>query len=113
MKNTNEFASQIQESDSLELFCEPESPIVCFRYKATGAGTELINEINVKIREGLFKKGKILFNYSTVNGMVYLRCVLMNPELSADGIRNIIKKVKSRGEELTKELEPNNKVVNG
>ncbi len=86
-------AESITKTKQLELYQKPQSGIVLFRYLADGKSKAALNELNIQIRENLFKEGKLIFNYSHIHGIVYLRCVILDPEFTKKKLTHIIDEV--------------------
>lgn len=100
MQTVRQFADKIIQTENLELLCSPETPIVCFRFTNTGFSHTQLNELNKTIRENIFNKGEILFNYSTYNNTIYLRCVISDPNMDDKKIGSIIAEVLAAGKKL-------------
>ncbi|MBL4578428.1 MAG: aspartate aminotransferase family protein [Flavobacteriales bacterium] len=103
MAQTHCLAKKISNEDEMSLFCTPQSPIVCFQYIHNDLGRDELNEINYQIRDRLFREGKIILNYSQVNGSVVLRCVVSNPGITEIQLDQIIENVLKQGRELARE----------
>ena len=93
-------ANLIKQNPNLELFNTPESTIVCFRYFAKNKSKNELDSLNKQIRDQIFKEGKIIFNYATLNDRVFLRCVLLDPDITQEHLHIIIDTVISVGEKL-------------
>ncbi|MBL4755729.1 MAG: hypothetical protein JKY52_19310 [Flavobacteriales bacterium] len=107
MAQTNLLAQKISEEKDLKLYCEPQSPIVCFQFVNDGLNVDQVNEINFQIRDRLFKEGKIILNYSHVEGLIILRCVISNPDITDAHLDQIRDGVLKHGRELVLEqLDP-------
>lgn len=74
-----QFAELVINSSDFELLTEPQSNIVCFRYKVIGADDDLLDLINSNIRRSMLEDGKFYFVQTVANGKVYLRVTVMNP----------------------------------
>lgn len=83
-------AEIVHKNKYLELFAMPESSIVCFRYIAPSNSTKETNELNKRIRKEIFNEGKIIFNYSYIHNTVYIRCVLLDPNITEKQLKFII-----------------------
>ncbi len=94
-------AASILSNTKLELFMPPQSSIVCFRYKGDIKDEGQIDTINKKIRNTIFEQGELLFNYSVLNDSIYLRCVILDPEISASQLHYILDKIVTMGDKLT------------
>lgn len=86
-------AEIVASKDNFELFATPESSIVCFRYKPKNKSLAEINALNKEIRNQIFKEGKIIFNYSFIHGIIYLRCVLLDPAFTYNQLEKIVDRV--------------------
>jgi len=102
MEKTDLFVHKLKENDDFELFCQPETPIVCFQYKPPGIPIKELNELNKNIRTQLFEEGKMLFNYSQVNDKMLLRCVISDDEISANQIDQILEVIRDKGQIILK-----------
>lgn len=100
IQTAQQFADKIEQTENLELLCLPETPIVCFRFTNTGFSLTELNELNKTIRETIFNKGEILFNYSTYNNTIYLRCAISDPNMDDKKIDSIIAEVLAAGKKL-------------
>lgn len=96
----------ISEQKELELFTIPESAIVCFRYKPENSHISLakLNQLNIDIREHIFKEGNMLFNYSKLHGNIYLRSVIQYPELPEAQLRKMVTKIIGTAHQLEAKL---------
>jgi glutamate/tyrosine decarboxylase-like PLP-dependent enzyme len=87
------FAKAIEKNPNFELFQEPDSTIVCFRYISEKGSISDQNELNVKLREAIFNEGKIIFNYAPLHDKIYLRCVLLDPDFTHQQLDNILNSI--------------------
>lgn len=97
---THTLATLIVKNKKLELYQKPQSSIVLFRYLKNKATEEDSNLLNKKIRTLIFKEGKLIFNYSQIHGTVYLRCVILDPEISKKQLQHIVDTVVRVGDGL-------------
>ncbi len=93
-------ASIIENHSKLELFYPPESTIVCFRYVSKNISEVAKNNLNKQIRESIFKEGKIIFNYASLNDSIFLRCVILDPAITQKQLIHIIERVVDVGDQL-------------
>lgn len=91
---THKIASHPQ----LELMRPVQSIIACFRYRPEGA-TDL-NGLNLALRERLATEGKVLINYTHLNGEMVLRLVVINPDLTERDLDTLFETIVGTGEEL-------------
>ncbi len=90
-RSAEDFSRMIDSHPEMELYATPATSIVCFRYKPPHIrdGREL-DKLNVEIRTQIVRKGKMLFNYTRIRGNIYLRTVVLNPEIEERHFRHII-----------------------
>ncbi|HIP49618.1 MAG TPA: hypothetical protein EYG92_11725 [Lutibacter sp.] len=93
-------AETVKKTNELELYQEPQSGIVLFRFLQEGKSVQELNKLNKNIRETIFKEGKIIFNYSRIHGTVYLRYVILDPEFTHKQLKHIIENVVEVGNEI-------------
>ncbi len=106
VERTQQFADKIKQRQGFELYCEPESTIVCFEYVPYPMNTSTKAELNKHIRTKLFEEGKILLNYAVANGKIVLRCVITNTEFSEKDMNFILKEIERIGKTITKNQLP-------
>lgn len=76
---SREFANKINNRSEYELAIEPESNIVCFRYKPEGFNEIELNDLNKKIRKEIIESGTYYIVQTEIEGKVFLRLTIMNP----------------------------------
>lgn len=74
-----EFATKLRARPSFEVAIEPESNIVCFRYRPSGIAPDELDELNSTLREQLVESGAFYIVQTKLHGRVWLRTALMNP----------------------------------
>ncbi len=84
------FARFVLETPHFELYTEPETAIVCFRYVPQGKTADAVDACNIQIREKVIDTGQMVFNYSYLNRRVFLRCVFLDPHLSDEKLKYIL-----------------------
>jgi L-2,4-diaminobutyrate decarboxylase len=72
------FSAKIVESPDFELAIQPQSNIVCFRYRPWGSGEES-NRKHRELRKRLIDRGNFYIVQTELPTGVYLRTTLMNP----------------------------------
>jgi glutamate/tyrosine decarboxylase-like PLP-dependent enzyme len=92
-----DLANKVKNNKQLTLYQEPQSTIILFRYTKDGKSTQELNELNKKIREIIFKEGKLIFNYSQIHGKTYLRCVILDPKITKKQLQHIVDTVVNVG----------------
>jgi L-2,4-diaminobutyrate decarboxylase len=84
-----EFARMISQHEDLELACEPQSNIVCFRLK----GAEEANELNRTILQDLLEDGRFYIVGTMIRKDFYLRVSLMNPLTGAADLEELLRTI--------------------
>ena len=89
-----QFAGLIENDSDFELLTEPQSNIVCFRYKVIGATADELDALNIEIRRSMLEDGKFYIVQTIAKGKVYLRVTIMNPftnEMDLSGLLSTIR----------------------
>lgn len=73
------FAEKIRQSKNFELFIEPDSNIVCFRYLKVGLDEKALNELNSRLRRRIIEKGDFYIVQTQLNNKTWFRITLMSP----------------------------------
>ena len=94
------FANKVVANTDLELFTQPETSIVLFRYKPHNLSLKTVNKLNKHIRNRIFNEGNKIFNFSEINNTIYLRCVFLDPDISDQQLQLLIDDVVEKGEQL-------------
>lgn len=89
-KHAQTLTEIVLQTPNFELYQQPESAIVCFRYVLENATLQENNDFNIKLRESIFEEGKILFNYAPLHDKIYLRCVLLDPDFTNSQLQEIV-----------------------
>ncbi|WP_240468689.1 aspartate aminotransferase family protein [Gracilibacillus sp. YIM 98692] len=93
-----ETAMLIKEDKELELVNVPEMNAVVFRY-VNQTNSKKVDKINTFIRTSLLDKGNAILARTRVQGRVFLKLTLLNPQTTMKDIRLIINQVKKIGGE--------------
>lgn len=83
-------AKLVNESPDLELHTHPDTNIVCFRFVSAECNERELNELNSVIQAKLFAIGGPLFSSTRINGVTYLRAVLLNPLLEVSDLKRAL-----------------------
>jgi len=82
-----ELAGLIRENQDFELFEPQHLGLVCFRFSPNGLEeTEKINQLNENLMHTLNKSGKIYLTHTKVKGMVTLRMVVGQTNVTRDHV---------------------------
>jgi L-2,4-diaminobutyrate decarboxylase len=91
------FANLIRKRSNWELACEPQSNILCFRWKPEGFTPRDLNKINEDIRKKTLEEGRFYIVQTRLKGVFYLRTSLMNPFTSSDHLSELLTYLESLG----------------
>ncbi|GAB5466376.1 MAG: pyridoxal-dependent decarboxylase [Candidatus Kapaibacteriales bacterium] len=80
--------------ESMELVLDRESLNVCFNYKGVDAKA---------LCERLYKEGNAMIGYGSVGEKVFIRFVVLNPDLGNDDIDHLVDVIKATGNEMINE----------
>ncbi|TCI90382.1 pyridoxal phosphate-dependent decarboxylase family protein [Tenacibaculum sp. M341] len=97
-------AQQVHKSlvanEAFETAHEPALSTVVFRYKSTNVSDERMHdEVNLFIKNTLFKAGKASVASTKLNGKTYLKFTLLNPKNTIMNLLNIVKMIEETGAE--------------
>lgn len=73
------FAHQVKSRANFQLFLEPHSNIVCFRFFDSSLNEDALNKLNHTIRKEILEEGKFYLVQTSLHQTTYLRVTLMNP----------------------------------
>ncbi len=94
------FASEVRRSDELELLCEPQLNIVCFRYRRKDASGGNLDTLNARIHEALAKEGSYWVSLPRHASGRWLRLVILHPLTGREVLSGILKRVVELGRSL-------------
>ena len=86
------FADLLKSNKDFELFLEPESNIVCFRY-IKNVEPQSYDQVNKVIRKQLLNDGTFYIVSTQLNGQFYLRTTFMNPFTTTDHMQKLLKTI--------------------
>ncbi len=87
------FANIIRYTEQLEIITEPQSNIICFRYKDKNLSDKELNRINSSIREKIVKDGSFYIVRTELNGKVWIRITIINPLTTEKELRSLLSKI--------------------
>lgn len=90
------FSGLIRESSDFETFYEPEANIVCFSYLPAATS----NERQLALRNKIVQRGNYYITSTEVNGVRYLRVVLINPDTTLSHLEGLLDEVRHAYAEL-------------
>ena len=88
------FADKIQADPAFELLMQPQTNIVCFRYRNDGLDAEYLNLLQASIRKKLIESGAFHLTQMTLHGVTWLRTTLMNPMTQASDLDALLTSIK-------------------
>ncbi len=74
---------------------EPESNIVCYRFRKAKWPEEKIEKVNASIRERMVKDGEFFIVQTKVQGRLFLRSALMNPFATENEMEELITRIRT------------------
>ncbi len=88
----------IKDDPVFEMVHKPELSTLVFRYKAFGVNEDRIHDdINLFIKNKLFKSGQASIASTKMNGKTYLKFTLLNPKSNIVDLLNVIQMIKDTG----------------
>ena len=90
------FYELLEKEEFFELPYRPESNILCFRYLKESK----TNEFQKTLRYAIINRKKFYITSCEMNGLRYLRVVLLNPDTSKKELKNLIEEIKNVSKEL-------------
>ncbi|MCB5183675.1 aminotransferase class V-fold PLP-dependent enzyme [Methylobacillus gramineus] len=94
-------ASKILANPQLELLMLPDTNIICFRYQDLTLSPEHGNRLQSRIRQHIVASGSFHFTQVEINGVIWLRCTLMNPFTSEVDMDELIAMVRHTATSLS------------
>jgi L-2,4-diaminobutyrate decarboxylase len=90
------FAAILKEQPDFELLIdEPESNIVCYRYRETDWDETKTEQVNLKIRELVVMEGLYFIIQARVQDRLFLRSTLMNPKSGKEELMGLLSKIRA------------------
>lgn len=106
-------AKKLKEYEDLQLFSEPFSVNLIFRYFRPELDLQELNMINAAVRKDLLKKGRFMINFTTLKGVLVLRLHLINPNFKKESFDELFKMVKALGDQNFDHLQASKNVQVG
>ncbi len=103
LKWAGELAAEIKGSPDFELLEPQHMGLVCFRYKPKQMNEEeKLNALNNELMQTLNLSGKIFFTHTKVNGLVILRMVIGQTNVTRDHVMNAWELIRKAAIELNR-----------
>ncbi|BDD03797.1 pyridoxal phosphate-dependent decarboxylase family protein [Aureibacter tunicatorum] len=94
-----EVASRMRGDAELELAHEPALSTIVFRFNPTGLDDEYLNQINLHVKKTLFDSGRASVASTKLNGNLYLKFTLLNPNTGVEALLHIVEMIKQEAAE--------------
>lgn len=94
-------AEKIRQRKSLELFLEPDSNILCFRYLKPGMDDHSLNSLNGAIRKELLEQGEFYIVQTRLKNLTWFRVTIMSPFTTAETFNELLDKIEQVAREIT------------
>ena len=92
--------NKIKDDIRFEVVHKPELSTIVFRYKALGVHKNKVHDsVNMYIKNTLFKQGKTSIASTKLNGNIYLKFTLLNPNNTEENLFDILKMIQQKGEQ--------------
>lgn len=88
------FATMVRQRDDFELFVEPDSNIVCFRYLKNDLDNEQLNNLNSNLRKTILENGDFYIVQTQLNKSTWFRITLMSPFTNASTLEELLDYIK-------------------
>lgn len=102
----NEIASRISDCPELQLVCEPDLNIVCFRFYDPYLSEPTLDDVNSQLQKTLFFTGGPLISSTSLGGKIVLRVVTLNPLLQIHHLSAALKRIQHIAREIATSLTP-------
>ena len=93
-----EFATRLDAANDFTLITEPDTNIVCFRYKGTQMADIQVERLHEKVQKRLFLNGGPLLSTTRIHSLCVFRCVFLNPLLEVDDLDPIIGRIRTEAQ---------------
>ncbi len=94
------FAGMLRQETDMELALQPETNVVCFRYKPLGELSKAsLSNLNSRIRKKLLEDGEFYIVQTQLKEEIWLRVTLMNPFTTTRELQALLEKIKQLGKQ--------------
>jgi L-2,4-diaminobutyrate decarboxylase len=98
-----EFAVMLRGREGWELFTEPQSNILCFRWAPVGVPEEALDDLNARMRQRVLEQGEFYIVQTRLQGRYYLRTTLMNPFTEPKDLGDLLEHLEALGHHCLQE----------
>ncbi len=96
----------LKDNKHFEIAHTPALSTLVFRYKNPDIDNDgVLNEINLQIKDSLFKQGKASVASTKLNGNIYLKFTLLNPKNTTNNILKIVDLIQETAQQFEPKLE--------
>ncbi|MPZ94656.1 MAG: pyridoxal-dependent decarboxylase [Propionibacteriales bacterium] len=93
-----------------EVVTQPQLSTLVFRYvPPDGSHPDLVDEVNLYVRQALLSSGEAVVAATTVDGAHYLKFTLLNPQTSLDDIADVLGLIAGHAEEFLSDTDDRGK----
>ncbi len=86
-----ELHAAVERRPDFEPLHEPESNILCFRYRGDGSlGKEALDALNLRLRQEYNRSGEGWITTTVLGGRRVLRCAIMNPRTTSADVARVL-----------------------
>lgn len=96
------FSSMINAESNFEMFLEPDSNIVCFRWIELEKTDAALNKFNQDLRRVVLEDGQFYIVQTVLKGLTWLRLSIMNPLTTEEHLSSLISYLKLKANKLRK-----------
>jgi L-2,4-diaminobutyrate decarboxylase len=93
------FAKSLQKRPDFELFIEPDSNIVCFRFANPELDENKLNRLNATIRRNLLEQGDFYIVQTLLNHKTWFRVTIMSPFTISETFEKLLDRIESMAEQ--------------
>ena len=93
----------LKNDPDFEVIHKPELSTLVFRYTSAISNEDLLNTLNLHIKNSIFKSGKASIASTKIDKRVYLKFTLLNPMTTIEDLLSIIEMIKVSGEQFLKQ----------
>ncbi len=91
---------KIKDNPLFEVAHKPELSTIVFRYKSLNVNENKVHDrVNLFIKNKLFKQGKASIASTKLDGNIYLKFTLLNPNNTEENLFEILKMIEQKGEQ--------------
>lgn len=101
---TAHFTNEVKKRNYLEVACEPDVNICCFRYKPDQVPEEQLDQLNQSLQQTLLNDAQTFLSFPVFRGQRWLRAVLLNPFTTEEHIQEIFRQIDQFHDEIYRNI---------